>query len=216
MTLVVQSHPPDAPGWVRRCVATVGAWAAGNGFDHEVVGDELLDLAPRDIGRLPATDLARLRLLRDRLDRGCDRVVWLDADVVVFAPERVSVPATFAVCEEVWMTPGRTLHLVCNAALVAVAGDDRLDEVLGETERRAAAAEGELHERALGPDLVTALHRRRPFALVPGVVLVSPLVVSDVAEGRPTLVDGYGAVNLCGSMADQPFDAALDRLLGLR
>ena len=210
---MVQSHPPATPRWVQRCVASVAAWAERRGYAHEVVGDELFDLAPAGIGRLPATDVARLRLLEDRLASGWERVAWLDADVLVFEGAAVELPDRFAACEERWVTPGRTLDLVCNAVLVAVPGDDRFREVVDATLRRVAAAAGELHERALGPDVLTAVHRRRPLPLVPGAVLVSPLVVQAVSAGDASALRGYGAVNLCSSIGGLPYEGAVDVLL---
>jgi hypothetical protein len=81
---------------VRRCVESVASWADGAGWDHEVVGDELFDLAPGHTG-LPATDVARLVLLAERLECGRPLVLWL--------------------------TPTRAVELVCNAALSATSVD---------------------------------------------------------------------------------------------
>jgi hypothetical protein len=207
-------------------VETVAALAC----DHEVLGDELLEVVPGWVHDaaggdvLPVTDVGRLLVLQDRL-RTHDRVVWLDADVVVFAPEHVSfaVDADLAVCREVWVTGGpagslRAVDLVCNAAIAARPGG--VDDLL---ERTLAAVRPGMGRRALGPDLLTVLHRARPFATVPGVTLFSPMVVADLAAGggdpfrcqlaaepRP-----FGAANLCASMNDDPtlVARALDVLL---
>lgn len=229
----MQSLPPAAPAWVRRCVSSVATWAADAGFLHEVLGDELLDLAPawvRDAAGadvLPVTDVARLLLVRDRLAAGATRVVWLDADVVVFAPAAVDVDvdAPLAVGHEVWVTGGaagslRAVTLVCNAVVVATdlaAVDDLLAETL------LAARTRPLRTRSLGPDLLTVLDRRRAFPRVPGVGLCSPMVVDALAAGggpawdlqRVTEPWPLGAVNLCASLATEPavVDRALDHLL---
>jgi hypothetical protein len=139
---------------------------------------------------------------------------------------RFDVDADLAACREVWVTGGpggslRAVELVCNAALVARAGgvDDLLDRTL-------AAVRPGMGRRALGPDLLTVLHRQEPFATIPGATLFSPMVVADLASGggdafRCQLAaepDPIGAANLCASMADDPavVDRALDLLLALR
>jgi hypothetical protein len=79
--------------------AVVGA---ERGLAYEVVGDELFDAVPADLtpwaapaslGLLPATDVARLALMRRRLADGWESVLWLDADVLVFDGPRVVLPA---------------------------------------------------------------------------------------------------------------------------
>ena len=240
---MVQSHAPSPPAWIERCTATVRGWAATNGYDYELVGDELLALAPAEVrakadGVLPVTDAARLVLLRDRLaSQRWDRVAWLDADVLVFAPERLFATAGgaggdgsgLAVCDEVWVTGGpggglRAVRLVNNAVLVAAATQP-LDELLAAALERSATAPGRLAPRSLGPDLLTPRHRLRPYPLVPGAALCSPHVVRDLAgagDGGAAvdllaqhLTTPIGAVNLCASTGDDPavFDAAVDRLL---
>lgn len=219
--------PPGAAGWILRCVETVAAWATAAGLAHEVLGDELLDAAPGWVHDaaggdvLPVTDVARLVVMADRLATGAERVVWLDADVAVFAPEHVDVRVEddLAVCHEVWVTGGpagslRAVELVCNAALVARPGG--VDDLLART---LDAVRPLLGRRALGPNLLTVLHRQRPFATIPGVTVLSPLVVADVAAGggdafRCQLAaepGPIGAANLCASMADDP--AVVERCL---
>jgi hypothetical protein len=217
-TLVVQSVPPGAPAWVHRCVASV----EGLGLDHEVLDDAFLDLAPGWLPRddvLPVTDVARLVLLRDRL-ASWDRVVWLDADVLVWGP--LALPDDpLAVCAEQWVTggPGGSLRAVpftCNAALSATSA--AAVEVLLE-DALAAAARGPLGRRALGPDLLTARQRTDPLPTIPGVGVLSPLVVSGDPEAWAVQLAAEPvplvAANLCGSMADDDgvLDACVDRLL---
>lgn len=228
----MQSLPPAAPGWVHRCVGSVAAWAGARGYGHEVLGDELLDAVPGWVHDaagdevLPVTDVGRLLVLRDRLATGHDRVVWLDADVVVFDGDAidVEVDADLAVGHEVWVTGGpegslRAVELVCNAVVSARPGgvDDLLERTLD------AARSGPLATRALGPDLLTVQHRRQPFATVPGVAMCSPRVVADLAFGGGPALElqlatepwPIGAANLCASMATGQglLDAALDALL---
>jgi hypothetical protein len=216
------------PGWVERCVESVRGWAV----DHELLGEELLDLAPGWVhdaagdSVLPVTDVARLVLVRDRLAVGHDRVVWLDADVLVWdaADVDVEVDADVAVCAERWVTgaPGgglQALPYVSNAALAccsAAAAEALLDATL---ERVRA---GDVRARSLGPDLLGPLHRAAAFGELRGVSVLSPHVVRDVPGAWDLLVSSLpwplGAANLCWSMAhhDDVVDRCVDRLLGDR
>jgi hypothetical protein len=219
-TLVVQSSPAHVPAWIDRCLATVRAWAPA----YEHVGDELLDLAPGWVhdaaaacgSVLPVTDVARLELIRRRLADGWDRVVWLDADVYVFAPDHldVEVDADVAVCVERWVTgaPGgglQALPWVNNAALSA----RRIDELLAATLDRVRA--GGIRPRSLGPDLLTVLHPTSGFGEIGGISVASPHVVRDEPGAWDLLVAALpwplGALNLCWSMAGDP--AVVDRFL---
>jgi len=225
-TLVVQSSFRRVPDWVARCLSSVRSWATECAYDYEHLGDELLDLAPGWVhdaagdSLLPVTDVARLELLRRRLADGWSRVVWLDADVCVFAPSLVDVDidADVAVCVERWVTgaPGGGLQAaacVNNAALSARSVDALLDATLARV--RAGGVRG----RSLGPDLLTPLHRASPFGEIVGVSVASPHVVRDVLGAWSLLVDSLpwpvGALNLCWSMAHHHdvLDRFVDRLL---
>ena len=199
-------------------MATVRAWAPR----YEHVDDSFLDLAPGWVhdacsSVLPITDVARLVLLQERL-RTHERVVWLDADVLVFdgAAIDVSSPADVAVCVERWVTgaPGGGLQavpFVCNAALSA----RNVDALLDLTLERVRA--GNVSDRSLGPDLLTPLHRSSPFGEIVGVSVASPHVVREEPGAWELLTSSVpwpvGALNLCWSMSAGA-DAFVDRLLG--
>src|SRR4029079_13839139 len=92
-TLVIQSYRTrDVAAWISACLRSVQAWAAAAGYRYEFVDDRLFDYAPAWVRErcgkqlLPITDVARMYLLRERLAHGWDRVIWVDADVLVFAP----------------------------------------------------------------------------------------------------------------------------------
>lgn len=204
-------------------MASVRAWAP----HHEHLGDELLDLAPGWVhdaagdSLLPVTDVARLVLLQQRLAEGWDRVVWIDADVCVFAPALVDVEidSDVAVCVERWVTgaPGgglQALPWVNNAALAARSVDALLDATL------ARARAGGVGPRSLGPDLLTPMHAVEPFGELVGISVASPHVVRGVPGAWELLVSSLpwpvGALNLCWSMAHHHdvLDRFVARLLG--
>ena len=76
---------------------TVRDWAQAEGFDYEYIDDDLFELAPEwarqqcSANVYALTDICRLQWLRDKLDSGYERAVWADADVLVFAPDRISI-----------------------------------------------------------------------------------------------------------------------------
>jgi hypothetical protein len=226
-TLVVQSSPARVQAWVERCMASVRGWASARGYEYEHLGDELLDLAPGWVhdaagsSLLPVTDVARLELIRRRLAEGRSRVVWLDADVCVFDPPCIDLEsdADVAVCVERWVTgaPGGGLQAapcVNNAALSV----RQVDALLEATLARARAGDA-LGARALGPDLLTPMHRAAPFGEITGISVASPHVVRGAPAAWDVLVGSLpwpvGALNLCWSMAadDGGVDRFVDALL---
>lgn len=234
--LIVQSfRTAPVPRWIARCLATVEAWAAREGHGYERVGDDLFDLVPPDVARalggqlLPMTDVARLVLLRDRLAAGSESVLWLDADVLVFAPDVVSldVAGELAVCREPWVTGAaegalRVVPFVCNAALLARRPGRALHALYDATLQRVRDGD-RVTTRSLGPDLLTVMDRASPLAVIPGISLFSPHVVRDLAVGGGPAVDvlwealdtPVGAANLCASSGvdDDTMDTAVDALL---
>jgi len=216
----VQSSPASVPDWVERCMASVRAWAPA----YEHVDDAFLDLAPGWVhdasagSLLPVTDVARLVLLQQRLAEGWARVVWLDADVLVVdgAHIDVDIDADVAVCVERWVTgaPGGGLQavpMVNNAALSVRDVDALLDATLDRVRA------GDVQARSLGPDLLTAMHRRCPFGEVRGVSVASPHVVRGVAGAWELLVSSLpwpvGALNLCWSTTPDSDATMVDRFI---
>src|ERR1700691_64233 len=97
-TVVCQAYcsPTGVPPWIERCMDTVRGWAEHRGFAYERTDDGLFYPVPpwcgQRVGGEPVrmSALARLLLARSLLAR-YDRAVWVDADVVVFDPERFVV-----------------------------------------------------------------------------------------------------------------------------
>ena len=117
-TLVIQSHRSPLPyTWLAPCVASVQNWAKQESYDYQFIGDALFDTLPQWIlektraQKVIATDLARLKCLQQFLSAGYQRVVWLDADFLIFAPDNFQLPAPgqlaekYALGREVWVQP---------------------------------------------------------------------------------------------------------------
>ena len=112
-TVVCQAYssPTGVPPWIERCMDTVRGWAERSGFAYERSDDGLFDRVPpwfrERVGGEPVrmSDLARLLLARSLLAR-YERAVWVDADVVVFDPERfvLDAPDGYALCREAWLS----------------------------------------------------------------------------------------------------------------
>ena len=95
--LVLQSAAAQAPAWQQRCMGSVQAWAADRGYAYRFFGDELFEQVPdwyleKVRGRMPiAADLGRLQWIERLLSKGYSWVLWFDADVLIFAPNRLDV-----------------------------------------------------------------------------------------------------------------------------
>lgn len=235
-TLIVQSHRPSVlEGWIGRCVQTVRDWADARGYDYRWLGDELFDHVPdwvrqKVADKLPvASDLARLRVLQQGLDReGYQRVCWIDADVYLFAPELLvlDIDATCGFGREVWIEQrDDKLHVrrnVHNAICVFYQGCPVLPFLGFAVERILERIDGErIAPQVVGPKLLTSLHNTVGFTLYETVGAFSPVVNRDIAAGGGAALDllltsspePLAGANLCGSLAPgQDLDAVCDRL----
>lgn len=227
-TIILQSfHAKPWPEAICLCVESVKAWAAMHGHAHEMIGDEIADLLPslyheRCFGRWPVmTDLGRLLLLRKHLRSGADRVVWIDADVLVFAPAlmRLDEAGDHAVGREIWVSRDargrwRTRRHVHNAVLSFNAGSPALDFLIHATRRVVERLEKPASPQIAGPKLLTTLHNLVAFPVLESVGMVSPPVLADLVAGdgsavkrhRQALVEPMAAANLCHSLLGTTVD----------
>ncbi len=216
-TLVLQSASTPAPDWLARCLASVRAWAGERGYAYRFCGDGLFDLLPgwareKTAGRGPvAADLARLLWARRALAEGWSRVVWLDADVLVLAPERLVLsdgPAVFG--RETWVQTDRRGRLRAyknvHNALCAFRPDSSLLPFYAEAAEQALAGMARIPaDQVLGPQFLSALDNMVGLTATPLVGMVSPAVAEAiVAGGGPALAKLQAeqpvppaAVNLC-------------------
>jgi len=217
----------------------VETWARAAGFDYRFVGDELFAPIPECLrGRLRpqpvvASDLARLLALRRALEEGYEAAVWCDADFLVFAPERLILPAApYALGREVWIEyrgAGRTPRArvkVHNAFLLFRRGNALLEFCIDAAERLLGAHPGPYPPQFVGPKLLTALHNIVGFPVAERAAMLSPPVIRDlIAGGGPCLElfrerspEPVAGANLCASLAggremtDGEADEAITRL----
>jgi hypothetical protein len=199
-TLVVQSFRRSAiPLWIARCLASVEAWAWANGFDYELHGDEAFALCGDDYLRSVGdnvrsiTNLARLELLREAHRRGYDRAIWLDADVLVFDPERFKIPLTerYAFARETWVERAPNGFLIRpganNCALAVMRGEPDLDMLIALT-RHVALHRTITSNYQVGGDIVKGLRSSLAFATLDSIGMFSPDVVVALGGGDPELL----------------------------
>lgn len=231
--LVLQSDkPPPQAAWRRACLASVRSWAAAQGYDYRFIGDELFDPVPDNLRQacrgvvLPLTDIGRLLWLQKLLDEGWDRVIWLDADILIFDPDlRIEAEA---VGREIWISKGlrdgfRAAESVNNCVLSMSARSPLLARLLEATLAEAATFSAAPHPRTLGPDLFRRLHAAQPLPVAPDIAMASPPMIAGLAGGDTSALAAHHAVwkgpvraaNLCGSLIEDDDRAlqAVQRLL---
>lgn len=220
-TRVIQSHRSPLPyPWIAKCLQSVESWASQHGFDYQFIGDELFNFLPDDIiarddiSAVIKSDLARLRYAQHVLQQ-CQRVVWLDADVLVFNPIAFELPASSClVGRENW--PQVTTHgklknyrKVHNAAMVFDREDTFLPLYADTAERFLRENTSALPPQFIGPKLLTALHNVIQLQVWEEVGMLSPAVANDMlglGKGAALTMlrdiqPEMSAINLCGSSA---------------
>ena len=239
-TLVIQSHRrPLSCDWFEPCLASVAGWAEARGYDYRFIDDEIFDLVDASLRERYATrpvlvsDLARLKALQQGLELGYRRVVWCDADLLIFAPRDLQLPdSAFALGREVWIQPAsdggwRSYFRVHNALLMFARGNAFLDFYADTAERLLRRNQGRVPPQFIGPKLLAALHNIAQFPVIESAAMLSPAVMRDLLAGggdalalfRRQSVEPPAAANLCASLVRREgFSAAdmqqlIDRLL---
>ncbi|MFP4253712.1 MAG: hypothetical protein ACLFRN_04510, partial [Halothece sp.] len=197
-TIVYQSVCPDQiPHWLQTCLDSVRAWSEQKGWDYRLMGDEIFSLLPHwywektSHQKVIATDLARLLLAKKFLQKGYDRAIWLDADVLIFAPELLNIPITeeYAFGKEVWVQYHKNQKLkaypkVHNAICVFCQENSFLDFYIHACQRIIKNFQGtQMVSQLVGPKFLSVLHNTIKLPLIPEVAMFSPLVLEDILKG---------------------------------
>lgn len=232
---VFQSYrTTNVAGWITRCMGTVSSWAREQGYDYRFLGDEFFDCLPgwyRDAckgHKWPMSDLARLLTARTLLEGGYDRVIWFDADLVVFRLQSLRIDTTpeFAFCREPWL--GRRENPVkailrgrggfgglfsgdnwrgyytvtnVNNALFCAGRGWLLDHYI-ESVLYAGRFLDKLPPQHMGPDMLTAFQKALRYPLIHHVGSFSDLIIRELAAGRPRIPRAYA------QLAGEPLFAA--------
>jgi hypothetical protein len=207
--------------------------------DYLVLGDpDFLGLVPGWVaGRCgqwmnPVTDLARLLLARDLLSN-YPTAIWVDADVLIWAPGHFQLPVTqdAVFVKERWMERWpdgglRFLDNVSNFVCSFAAAGPFLERHIADVEAAIRAAEPPLKLGVAGTSLLTRGYDRSAFELISDVANFSPVLLEAVAAGDVSDVKAYEAglarplvaANLCLShescqfQGRAPIPGALPRL----
>ncbi len=204
-TVVYQSYrTEEVPGWITRCLKAVRDWADRKGFDYEFIDDRLFYYVPKwfrekvEGNKILMSDLARLELAREFLGSGYKRTIWVDADILVFDPDRFDIEVTeeYGFCREVWIErtrerTGLALRHVNNAVTVFVTGNSMLDFYIHACKSIVANRSGEFPDILIGTAFLTDLYQALGFPLIDNVGLFSPPVTNDIAAGGGAMVDAY-------------------------
>ncbi|MGE5203613.1 MAG: hypothetical protein ACM3O6_16265 [Acidobacteriota bacterium] len=223
-TVVVQSYRREnVPSWIGRSMASVESWARARGFDYRFVGDEIFDLVPgwyrERAGHAVQllTDLGRLVLARNLLAEGYGRAVWIDADVFVFAPERLELPRErdFYLCREVWLEfTGRTIEIserVNNCVCAFERGNGFLEFYIAACEQLVRDTPAPASPLVVGTQFLTHLDRVLRLPRIGNVGLFGAYLVRDVARGGGFFLNAFRqyfrapiyAANLCASFRNK-------------
>lgn len=213
----------DVPSWITHCMDSVRQWALSQGWDYLVLDDRFLELPPgwvreRCGGNLYAvTDIARLIWAEDVLSGNHARVIWVDADVLVFDPSglarHVSAVQEHGFARELFLrVAGRRTEPQwgLNNALMVF---DHHTPVLANYLRICLARldgyrDGDVPRTAMGPTLLQQLDAAVRLHRIEGVGLFTPAMMEPFAAGRDALMRQYlsycavppAAANLCHFM----------------
>jgi hypothetical protein len=225
-------------------MASTAGWARSRGFDYRRLGDDFLDVLPgwyRDrLGShiVQQTNLARLRYAREVLAAGAERAVWVDADVLVYDPDELTLvaPEGFALCREAWLLPtGVCVHGVSQAVVVADRGNPLLDYLVWAHETLVRDRPEKVMRFGTASNMLTGIHGSTPLPLITNIGMMNPTMLREIGTGRMGPVTreyvrlhGYAmqAVNLTLSMvgvtygdaaaSEADYDAALEVLVATR
>jgi len=248
-TLVIQSHRTPLPyPWLEDCLTSVRDWAAALGYDYRFLDDALFESLPEDLRRktgeqpVIAADLARLRALREGLNEGFATVIWCDADLLVFDPERLTLSNdSYALGREVWVQQhqGRLrAYVKVHNAFMSFRRDNPFLAFYQDAAERLVRAHsgpsegsgasdgpGPMPPQFVGPKLLTALHNIVRCPVTETAAVVSPLVAQDLLVGGGEALallcrrspEPPAAFNLCASLVanDELSNAQVDGLIEL-
>jgi hypothetical protein len=203
-TLVIQSHRDPLPyDWIAQCLQSVRHWCGLHGFDYRFLGDELFEPLSAELRQktrkqpVIASDLARLYQIHRALEQGYQCVIWCDADILVFAPQRlIPLDAPYALGREVWIQHDQQQKLKCyrkvhNAFLMFRRGNAFLDFYLNSAERLLHLNRGGMPAQFIGPKLLTALDNIVQCPVQENAGMLSPLVIGDIYQGQGLALDRF-------------------------
>lgn len=201
-TLVFQSHRQNLPyAWLTECFDSVKQWAHLKNYDYIFIDDALFSVINKEIferyksQKVILTDIARLLWARKYLNDGYERVIWLDADFLIFNAEEFNLlKADYAVGREVWVQKDKAKGLsvykkVHNAFLMFSKDNAFLDFYIETAMRLLSTNTGNVPPQFIGPKLLTALHNICLLPVQESAGMLSPIVLNDLSSGQGQALD---------------------------
>ena len=221
-TLVIQSQRSPLPfTWLQSCLDSVENWAKLHGFDYHYIGDELFAPVPAWLmektkeQKVIATDIARLMQMRAKLDEGYQRVIWCDADFLIFNPAAfIPIDAPYALGREIWIQLNqhgklKSFKKVHNAYLAFDQGNSFLDFYIDSAISLLQRADTQVPLQFVGPKL-TALHNVIQCPVQENVGMLSLVIEALVTDSKRALtmmqskqIQPLRAANLCSSLNER-------------
>lgn len=183
-------------------MASVSDWARHYGYDYRKLNSGFFEKVPdwffaRCSGQIhPITDLARLLVMQQELSTSYERVVWLDADVLIFDPENFSIDTQsgfqFGYGHFVGMHADGTAHIgesgPNNGLLVAHRSHPLLAFYIYAIEAIVRDAKpGSLERTALGPDFIRRLAGLCPLECNLRFGWLTPVIQQELSVGQVRL-----------------------------
>ncbi|HEU5079207.1 MAG TPA: hypothetical protein VFT72_08330 [Opitutaceae bacterium] len=217
-TVVYQSfRTRDVPSWIQACLDSVRGWADAQGFEYTFYDDRFFDLVPRELyprasaHKCILADYARLVAAKNLLAEGYDRAIWLDADALVFAPEKLTLPLShgYAFCREVWLDRvvfGRPqFKLTVNNAMSVFCSDQTIIDFYLHAADEILRSSKPLAPVSIGTEFLLKLRRAHPFPLVTNVGILGPEMAYRYLQNEGSFLRPYldfqtsavYAANLC-------------------
>jgi hypothetical protein len=223
-SIVYQSYRThQVPDWITTCMQTVRAWADANAFEYRFIDDSFLAYAPdwfrakTDGSVCPSTDLARLLVARELLAEGYERAIWVDADMLIFAPEKLTLELSkdFAFCHEIWLFTddageSQISHRVNNSISVFCRNNVHLDFFI-DAALRIAQHRQRIGKLDIGTIFLSQLRSILPYPLLENVGILGPELMREISlEQARQLIDyarclksPLACANLCASLHGQ-------------
>ena len=227
MTLIYQSfRKHNVPEWIQRCLESVQDWTKEKGYSYRFIDDEMFEYAPdwyrqkvKDNVQL-VSDISRLKLARRFLLEGYERVIWIDADLLIFDPVNFAIDTEEGVhfCREIWIDADLNRNVIHqkkinNSVCVFHEGNVFLDFYIDACLKLVADRTNIPHV-LVGTTFLTALKEIYPFPEITNVGIISPVLVYDLLTENSGFLTKYlewhaapvSAANLCGSMRNKVFE----------
>lgn len=248
-TIVYQSYRGDeTPNWLENCMQTVKDWAELKEYHYQRV-DNFFDYVPdwyiaKAQGKLNIiADLARLEIAKKFLDAGYDQTIWIDADVVVFDPDKLTIDTTedYLLCREVWLDTEDEKNLgegtlfctqkVTNSLVYFAKGNSFLDFYIYASKSILKNQTGRLSRLAVSTKFLSRLYEIMELPVFPNMGLFSPILMHGIVEDKKSISQLYAeslespvyAANLCLSfrnqshkgimVTDKLFEETIDKLV---